>query len=368
MDYADVPVTFEELREWRAEDGIPWDFRTEILDLKSEFLTSLEVAGCDVMTSKGAWWGPCTTRSGYVVDGEAQNDDLGTSFAVTVTATELADGSLPTGWITYDTYSSYDGGSWGHRYSSFQLTWAFEDPAGSGLGDEGEVYSSTGAVYDECGDGESASLSANWQGCDIGISWDKEALNDWPDPVLERESFALNGWSASVTTYACRSVVGVLDGRTAFLDDDWHEIARTDADGDLCAAEDCDCDDGDAAVSPNVLDLEGDGIDADCDGDDGSGWWCGGWDYGNRCDRDDGGPDDSGADDSGTDDSGDDSASGDSALGDTAPDDTAVPDSADTASATPAPPPDPGCGGCATPANPGAALLLALAALFRRRR
>ena len=46
------------------------------------------------------------------------------------------------------------------------------------------------------------------------------------------------------------------------------ETSVYDNDGDGYGAEDGDCDDEDASVYPGATEVEGDGVDSDCDGED----------------------------------------------------------------------------------------------------
>lgn len=357
----DVPA-FEELSEWTASRGVGRDAYLELSALAGMVLTMSD-DGCPALDPDGAWSGTCTTSDGYVLEGTAWYGTWGDGFEsssslaadLTITATDWATGGVPTGTFSVSQSSTSGDGS----STRITAVWAFDDPGTFDLGTEGDVTSSRSAYEGDCGTTSRWGLVGRYQGCDLSLVTETdEYVAD--DGSTGRHEMAVGTWTASVVSYVCDSTVATIEGSTAFLDDAWVVVELTDADGDHCPVETCDCDDADPTVSPASHDTYGDGLDSDCDGSDRSAWSCNWW-WSSQCGE--AAPDTGGGDtdaDTGVD-------TGEPADTDTAPPaDTAAPEHT---AAPPADTPTPDKGwGCGTPAPPTGGLLVALAALLRRRR
>lgn len=361
------PETWAEIAEWRPDGGLPSDIHGALLSLGDD-LVDAAAAGCpplDTSAMPFTWSGSCETESGYALTSDGMSwsgsDGMNTEGGYTIVATfapgASADGSWPTGTITL-AYDMYVGGSdtFGSGRQGITATWTFEDAGATGLPlvgtFEGERRSSWGGG---CG-GDLSRFSGVGDGCAFESEHGTAGYaGDEPD-VVERHAVTVGDWSAEVRLRACGTREGTHDGARALLDDAWGLLPHTDADGDGCAVEDCDCDDADPTIRPGAEDPVGDGLDRDCNRrDEAADGECPGVvpycpDSAVLADT---GPSATGPSDTGPSDTGD--------TGDTAATADAAADEASARPSAEAP------RGCATTPHAGAGLIVAIAALARRR-
>jgi MYXO-CTERM domain-containing protein len=348
---------FADLAEWRADRGIPTVTFSALDDLV-DAIVDASADGCPIVDetySTKVWSGGCVTANGYGIEmtgtSWAWSDTAmwgaGEDWELTVAASGTADGTWPTGTVRIVRESTS-----GSRDLAAEWVWADAGTTGLPL---------TGTFTGGWGDGGScspyvAAYAGTLDGCTFSSTW---ANLGWVDEHFVREPHVVTvgGHTARVRTEVCGTIVGWYDGEQGWLDAAWGAVARTDTDGDLCAVEDCDCDDADPNVRPGAADVDGDARDSDCDGNDGvfSDDCPGLWD---RC----GAPVDTGADDTAPGDTWEGQDTDLPATDTDTPEDTASDTAEDIDAAT-----GPGCG-CSTGAAPSAGLLLAMIAFLRRRR
>ncbi len=346
-----APATFADAAAWRADGTRLPGLEEDLLRLGEALLEGAE-AGCPVVDESAVpfvWTGGCALPSGYALSldgtswsgGDYYYSEGGYAFAFTLVATDAADGTLPTGTFSLEVTNSayYDASS-----QSLVAAWSLDEPGPTALPVTGTLSAEAGGSSGTGCGGETRSYAGELDGCPFASSHATSAYTGEPD-VRERHTVTVGDWSGDVRLRECGTREGLAPGLRERLDADWAALPFIDLDGDACAAEDCDCDDFDATIHPSAEDPVGDGLDRDCNGDDAA--------YPDDCptvwtecaaSAVLGPPD----------------------TGDTgAPDDTDEPAPVDPPAASD--PSDEGCGCGSTPAAPGG-LLLAFAALLRRRR
>lgn len=343
MDCA-APDTFVDAAEWRAESGLPADLHDALLALDRALRDGVDT-GCPTLNTDYmpfVYAGDCVTTNGYALtmDGIAWSgsdpswSEAGVRWSATLAATNAADGTWPTGTITFESVDTSSGsGNYGGSSQAVTASWELEDAGTTALPLSGALDGEQSGSWGGCG-GERAAYTGRIDTCAFASDWQRSGYG-WSQGVFETHTFAAGTWSAEVRHLTCGTREGVLGERRARLDEAWGELPRTDADGDGCAAEDCDCDDTDASIHPSADDPSDDGVDRDCIGGDAA------W-----------------SDDCATVVAPCEGAAADTGAPGTSP--------VDPPEATPVA--DPGCG-CGTSGPSGlAALLIAAAALFRRAR
>lgn len=276
------------------------------------------------------WFGGCETTTGYWIEVEGvaggAYDQVWLWWDLEIVATERADGSLPEG--TFDLDMEGASASTGTTYGmsrNWTATWSIDPTSSTVLRPEATLVYRWG----EGSLGGCATSTAGFETTEDGCAFAGESSTT---NGVATHALAGDDWRLDVGTSVCGSTLA----DDTFVDPDtWAAVARTDADGDGCAVEDCDCDDADPTVSPLVVDEPGDGVDADCDGRDD--------DYERDCD--------------GIDYTCTPSAQEDTDVDTAPPEDTAAAEDTDA---------DDGCG-CGGPGAPSLLVTLVAAAFVRRR-
>jgi hypothetical protein len=259
------PTDWSDLAEWRADTGYPADAYDGVSRLVEQIFDG--TPDCPTMNTDASpftYAGGCVTDGGYALELEGTAN----AFTATFTPTDTADGTWPTGTLTFagEEVSSGTGSSGGVR-NTIVATWSFEDAGATGLPLTGTLEGRVSGSWNGCGTEGSATLEGDLEGCAFDVGWESSSYVE-NDGDFESWTF-LSGASAMDVSYGvCGTRYATWDGVPARLDEAWAELPLTDVDGDGCAAEDCDCDEGDASVYPGAQDAPGDGIDQDCDGSD----------------------------------------------------------------------------------------------------
>jgi len=134
---------------------------------------------------------------------------------------------------------------------------------------DGDSYASDDHGGTDCDDTDATVSPGASESCD-GIDNDCDGTVDEDDASDALTWYADDdgdGWGdASNTTTACDQPTGTVTNASD-CDDSDDTLNRDDADGDGYDTCEDDCDDADATVNPGAEDVEGNGVDDDCDGE-----------------------------------------------------------------------------------------------------